>query len=381
MKGAKKVASKKVETVKEFTELAKEYPIVGIVNMENLPAKQLQRMRQNLEGKVIIKMTKKRLMKHILENVKDVKPDIEKLLDHLKGMPAMIFTRENPFKLYSELDKSKSSAPAKPGQTATNDIYVEAGPTPFSPGPIIGELGSLKIKAGIENGKVAIKETVRVVKEGEEISANVAGILTRLGIEPMEIGLGLVAVYEDGSVFTKDVLAIDETQYLTDVKRAALDSISLAIGIGYPTAESLPLLIKKAHADARGLAVAQAIPAEGIMELLLGKAEGEMLGLKAKAKISDEPSTKPEKAEPEAPEAKEEQTGKDTEEPVNEEGKAEEEKSEKAEEAKQEAEEPAAETREIGGEGEEEDKQEAAPADKKEEKKADEDKKGDDEKN
>jgi large subunit ribosomal protein L10 len=42
--------------------------------------------------------------------------------------------------LYKILQKSKSSAPAKAGQTAPNDIYVKAGKTSFAPGPIIGEL-------------------------------------------------------------------------------------------------------------------------------------------------------------------------------------------------------------------------------------------------
>ena len=39
---------------------------------------------------------------------------------------------------------------------------------------------------------IAVKEDKVVVKEGDEIPANVAGMLTRLGIEPMEVGLHIV---------------------------------------------------------------------------------------------------------------------------------------------------------------------------------------------
>ena len=46
---------------------------------------------------------------------------------------------------------------------------IPAGPTPFAPGPIIGELGMLKIKAGIEAGKVVIKEDAHVAKKGDVI--------------------------------------------------------------------------------------------------------------------------------------------------------------------------------------------------------------------
>ena len=44
------------------------------------------------------------------------------------------------------LEKSKSNAPAKPGQTAPSDLVLPAGETPFTPGPMIGELGQLGIK-------------------------------------------------------------------------------------------------------------------------------------------------------------------------------------------------------------------------------------------
>jgi len=75
-------------------------------------------------------------------------------------MPALLFTKENPFKLYNKLQKSKSSAPAKAGQTAPSEIVVPKGPTPFAPGPIIGELGALGIKTAVENIKKRSMEEV-----------------------------------------------------------------------------------------------------------------------------------------------------------------------------------------------------------------------------
>jgi large subunit ribosomal protein L10 len=281
MKGAHKIARAKVETVKQFEAFVKEYPIVGIVNMENLPAKQLQNMRQQLRGTVHIIMTKKRLIRIILNNSKGTKADIERLETHIRGMPAMLFTKENPFKLYKKLQENKSTAPAKAGQTAPRDIVVPAGPTPFAPGPIIGELGQLRIKSGIEDGKVAIKEAATVVKAGEEIKPKVASILTRLGIEPMEIGLDLVAVYEDGSIYTRDVLSVDEKQYMDNLAAAAGDALSLALGIGYVSPDTVTLLVQKAYRDARSLGRAQDILADDLVGELLAKAELQMLGLKS----------------------------------------------------------------------------------------------------
>ncbi len=274
------VSEKKKRIIKEFEDLIKKYPVIGAVDVENLPALQLNRMRAQLRGTVLVKMTKKRLLRIALNNVKNEKPGVEKLADYFKGMPALIFSKESPFKLYSILKKNKSKAPIKAGQTAPNDIVVPAGPTGFAPGPIIGELGSFKIKAGIENGKVAIKEDCVVAKEGEMVNAKLAGILARLGIEPMEIGLNITAVWENGEILTKDVLDIDEEQYAKDFETAAAWAFNLAVNAGIFNKDTIEPIIQKAHSEAFKLAVAQDIMTSETKELILAKAEAQASALK-----------------------------------------------------------------------------------------------------
>ncbi len=222
-----KAAQVKQDVVAEFLKLIEEYPIVGAVDVENLPALQLNRMRAQLRGTVLVKMTKRRLLTHALNASK--KENVKELIPYLKGMPALIFTKESPFKLFKILKKNKSKSPIKGGQTAPKDIIVPAGPTSFAPGPIIGELGAFKIKAGIDGGKVAIKEDSLVAKEGTVVSAKLAAILTRLGIEPMDIGLNLTAVWENGLILKKDVLDVDEEQYQSDIASAASWAFNLAM--------------------------------------------------------------------------------------------------------------------------------------------------------
>jgi ribosomal protein L10 len=36
------------------------------------------------------------------------KPGVEKLAEHFRGMPAMLFSKDNPFTLFKILKKSKS---------------------------------------------------------------------------------------------------------------------------------------------------------------------------------------------------------------------------------------------------------------------------------
>lgn len=299
MKPKAVVAEYKKTVVKDFVKLAEDYPIIGAVNMEGLPTAQLQTMREQLRDTVVLRMTKRRLMKIIIDKVKDKKPGIDKLTEHLKGMPALLFTEENPFKLFKTIEKNKSSAPAKPGQVAPKDIVVKAGPTPFAPGPVIGELGSLGIKSGVESGKIAIKEDKVVAKEGDVISGKLASILSRLGVQPMEIGLDVVAVYEGGTIYTKSVLRIDEKEFMDKIMNSHRYAFNLAFEIAYPTKDNIELMLQKAFRDSKGLALEQNILADAIVEQLVEKAERQMLNLKSTANI-------PDYAEDKKPEVKEE---------------------------------------------------------------------------
>ena len=97
------VSEKKKEQVAEFIKFVDENPMIGIVNLANLPSQQLNNMRKQLRGKVNIKMGKARLIKIALEKAKSKKQNIEELEKHLQGMPALLFTKENPFSLFKLL--------------------------------------------------------------------------------------------------------------------------------------------------------------------------------------------------------------------------------------------------------------------------------------
>ena len=299
------VADYKKQIVEKLVHQLLSSPIIGAVNMENLPAPPLQKMRAQLRGKVDFAMTKRRFMKIAIARAKEKRKGIEDLEKYLKGMPALIFTTENPFRLYRILDKNKSPAPAKAGQIAPRDIIVPAGPTPFAPGPIIGELGQIGIKTGVEGGKVSIKQDSIVAREGEKIKPKVAELLTRLDIKPMEVGLDLMAVYEDGVIYAKNILAIDDVKFMADLQSLARGSFNVAMFIGYATKDTIKPLLAKAHREARAVGLSENIIDEGIIEELIGKAERQMLGLKSTANIQVSPKserkTAPEASKAEAP--------------------------------------------------------------------------------
>lgn len=321
-KGREKISDEKKKLVQKIIDLIDNNNIIGMVNMENLPAKQLGSMRAQLRGKVTLLMTKERFIKLALENSK--KPNIKELEKYIKGMPALLFTDQNPFALFKLIKKNKSNAPIKAGQKAPNDIIVQAGPTSFSPGPIIGELGSFRIKAGIEAGKVVIKDDAVVAKEGDEVDEKLAGLLTRLGIEPMEIGLDIVAVYEKGEILTKDVLDIDEEAFMNKLRTAASESFNLAMFIAIPLKDTIKPLISKAHNEAKAVVKEAKIMTSDNVGETLAKAEAAASALKAKvrdaspkAKEKNEEKEEPkqEKKEEEKPEEKKADKPKETSKP------------------------------------------------------------------
>nr|WP_321497184.1 50S ribosomal protein L10 [uncultured Methanolobus sp.] len=274
----------KKDEVEAIKELVKEYPIMGVVGIGGIPAKQLQKMRRDLKGKAVLKVARNTLIKRALEQTDDVK----EMVEYVDVQTALVFTEQNPFKLFKTMENSKSPSPIKAGAIAPRDIIVEKGPTSFPPGPILGDMQAAGIPAAIDKGKVVIKDTKTVAKEGEAVSQKLAAMLTRLEIYPMEVGLDLRAALENGMIFTPDVLAIDENKYFSDIVLAAQQAFNTSVFAAYPTEENIKTLIAKATTESRNLGVEAVVLEPGIVDLLLGKAQLEMLSVASAASANNE---------------------------------------------------------------------------------------------
>ena len=281
------VAEWKKEEVIELKGIIDEYDVVGIVDLLNIPAKQLQEMRRNLKGKAVIRMSKKNLIDLALEDCNASKNNIVDLSGHMDGQVAIIATEMNPFKLYKILEDSKTSAPAKPGSIANDDIVVPAGDTGFEPGPFLGELQQVGIPAKIDKGKICVQKETVVVAAGETVSKQVAATLSRMDINPMEVGIDLKAVYEEGSVYTSDLLAIDEEQTLADIQNAFRNAVNLSVNAAIPTDETISTIITLAYTRAINVGVEAAIMTSETSEPIIGLAQAKMLALASE--VADAP--------------------------------------------------------------------------------------------
>jgi large subunit ribosomal protein L10 len=268
---------KKTE-IEEIKTNAAKYTLVGLVDMYGIPAAQVQQIRRNLRGKAVIRVTRNTLIEHALS---EIGGKVAGLSKYVSGHSAMIFSNDNPFKLFRQLEKTKTKMAAKAGETAPEDIVVEKGPTSFKPGPIVGELQQAGIPAAIEGGKVKIRETKTIVKKGAVISAKVAGVMIKLDIKPMDVGLALQAAFYDGDVYEPSVLAIDETAILEQIRLAAAQAFNLSVNAAIPTKDTIGPILTKAVREARGLAVEAAIYEKDVVDAIIGKAQKESIALKS----------------------------------------------------------------------------------------------------
>ena len=249
------VAPWKKSEVGDSVKFLKSQQVVGIVDIGRLPAKQLQSIRSRLRDKVGIRAAKNSLLKLAIQEASKDRKGFDKLKDFVDGQRAVVVTSMNPFRLFKELEATKTKAPAKGGETAESDITVSEGETNFKPGPIIGELQKAGLPAVIEKGKIIIKKDILIVKKGERISRDVANALTKLEIYPLTVGLSLVGAYENGLVYGRDSLAVDEEMLMGQMGRASSEALALAMGIHYPTARTTPLLVTKAYRDAMSVGI------------------------------------------------------------------------------------------------------------------------------
>jgi large subunit ribosomal protein L10 len=144
---------------------------------------------------------------------------------------------------------------------------------------MLGELQKIGIPAKIEKGKIVITKDKTVVDAGEEISKNVASILTRLEIYPMEVGIDLNAAYEDQTIYTSDLLTIDSEKTLTDVQRAFTQALNLSVNAEIFTKESMPILLQNAVSKSMNLALNAEILTGKTVLILIPKAYSQMLAL------------------------------------------------------------------------------------------------------
>ena len=104
-------------------------------------------------------------------------------------------------------------------------------------------------------------------------------MLSKLGINPIEIGLILSGVVEEGTVLSADSLNLDLDGLRTDIITAMSGAFNLACNVSWFTKETMPTLISKASSEAFNVAVEAGISNEKTIPVFISRAQGRALAL------------------------------------------------------------------------------------------------------
>ncbi|MCW4016260.1 MAG: 50S ribosomal protein L10 [Candidatus Bathyarchaeota archaeon] len=271
----------KADKVKELKEFLSQYNAVGIASLEKVRSAQLQQLRKKLAKSACLRVVKNSLIVRAVSETAD-DAGIEKLQEHLTGPNLYLFTNLNPFKLAILLEKSRVNATARGGDLAAFDVTVPAGNTGLPPGPIISQFTAVGLRTRIESGSVYVSKATMVVKKGEPISAQLASLLSKLGIKPVEVGLSLKVVYDDGAILTEEDLKVDLDEVRRSVEEAHQFAFNLSLEAAYPIPENISYLLRRGHQEAYSLALNAGVINKDTVEDLIRKANMEMQGLSDK---------------------------------------------------------------------------------------------------
>ncbi|MCS7373758.1 MAG: 50S ribosomal protein L10 [archaeon GB-1845-036] len=260
LKARPKIKPEKVAQLKNLISLIEDHEVIAVASLQGLRAKQMQELRRVLKENAIVKVAKNTLMKKAVEQCSSRKKALEKLISYLKGQNTFIFTNENPFSLALLLEKHKVLAEAKPGDIAPKDIIINAGNTGITPGPLMSKFSMFKVPVKIEEGSIWVTKDTVVAKKGDAISADLAELLKRLNIKPMEVKLKLKVAYFNGQLITAENLYLDLKDYREKLIRAHRIALALSLEASIVTSTTAPLIIGKAVKIAKYLASEIAFP-------------------------------------------------------------------------------------------------------------------------
>ena len=271
------VLEEKSGEVEEIKEILQGYKSIGIASLKKVRASQLQGLKKTLGDKVYLRVLKNTLMRIALESMG--KAELKKLEEYLEGSNIYMFTNLNPFKLALLLERGKVKTTAKSGDIAAMDVVIPAGNTGQPPGPVISQLNAVGLPTRIESGSVWVSKDTLVVRKGEPINERLAGVLSKLGIKAVELGISMRAVLDEGLMIKGEELKIDVGATRASLMQSNGEAFALSLSIAYPTKENIGALLQTAHQKAFALSLGAAVPTKETIGDLIRKANTEMTSL------------------------------------------------------------------------------------------------------
>ncbi len=258
----------KTKFVKQLTKDLKSYKTCAVLETGATPDRLVQKIRNQLKPEEKFVVARKTLLLRAMEG----DPELQKLVAHINGNVALIFTNKEPSEINEVVVANKIKLAAKPHQVSPADISIEAGETTIAPGQAVTDLKAAGIDVKIDKGKVVISKSKVLVAKGAKVTVPISKALKMLDIMPFEASTKLRAALNEKLLFTEQALSIDKAFVERQIATDFLHMHMLSTAIGFVTPYNAPDLIRKAYLSAMGLGIERGIYEPEVVEKLLAKA-------------------------------------------------------------------------------------------------------------
>lgn len=217
----------------------RKYKKIMLIGVNNVSSTQMHQIRAAIRSDSVLLMGKNTMIKKAIREISSETPDIESLVQHIKGNVGLVFTNGDLKAVRDIILKNRIAAPAKAGAYIQCNVSVPAGNTGISPDKT-SFFQNLSIPTKVVKGAIEIVSEVLVLKEGGRVGASEAELLSMLSITPFSYGCEIQMIYDNGALYDPVMLDVtDETvikRYTEGLKTVA--ALSLCLNI--PTAASVP---------------------------------------------------------------------------------------------------------------------------------------------
>jgi len=232
---------RKEEYFQKLRGLLDEHTSCFIVHADHVRSRQFQDIRIALRGKGVVCMGKNTMMRKCINGWLEDNPKsgFGAVRDAIRGNVGIIFLKADASVCKDIVLKYTVPAPAKSGMVSNCDVTVPAGPTGCDPS-MTNFFQVINVPTKISKGQIEITSDVALFKNGEKVTAGAAALLQKLDIKPFTFGLVIQQVYDNGSMFSPEVLDFTDEIIANKFSTGVRNLAAVSLEIGYPTLASLP---------------------------------------------------------------------------------------------------------------------------------------------
>ena len=104
-------------------------------------------------------------------------------------------------------------------------------------------------------------------------------MLSKLGINPIEIGLILMGVIDDGQVLSSSELDLDTDGLRNDIIQATSGAFNLACNVQWFSSVTMPVLLSKASSEALSVALEAGVVNEKTASVIISRANAHAMAI------------------------------------------------------------------------------------------------------